>query len=173
MTSSFGGEGAVFDDEGAFLALADLAAEILSLAVGHPGVFLLAGELACEPQHQGVDPAIGFAGGAARNEGAAAVSAPGPDPRLCAGFKLLDDGIGDALVGVLDALHCRLLPLVDGKKRDSRKRAHAPEGPQQSGGPRQRLRGGGAIVACPANHPTEGEGAVHRRLLPADSLCSL
>jgi len=38
------------------------------LPIGHPGVFLVAGDLACEPQHQDVDPAMGFAGGAAERE---------------------------------------------------------------------------------------------------------
>gem|GEM_PF-4280771 len=32
------------------------------------------------------------------------------------------------------------------------------------------MRGGGAIVACPSNHPTEGEGAEQRRLLLTDLL---
>lgn len=103
-----GGECSVLDDEGPLFALSDLAPEILGLPVGHPGVLVVAGELAGKPQHDLVDAAIGFAGGALRYRRAADSSAPRADLGLRSCFQLLDDGIRDALVGVL-ALHSRLL----------------------------------------------------------------
>ena len=52
-------ERAVLDDERSFFTLSGLPAEVLRLAIGHPGVFLVAEHLAGHPQHQDIDAAIG------------------------------------------------------------------------------------------------------------------
>jgi hypothetical protein len=104
------GEGSVFDDEGALFAFADLSTLLGRLTICHPGVFVIAAQLAGQPEHQDIDAAIGFAARAPRDQGTAAVATPWPDPRLGAGFELFDDRVGDALVGIV-GLHGRLLSL--------------------------------------------------------------
>lgn len=113
-----GGKGAEFDDKRSTFALPDLTAEILRLTIGDPGGLFVAVHLRRDPEHENIDAAIGFAAGSAGDDGArAGISMPRANPRLGAGFQLLDDEVGNALIGVDDVVHGRLHSLVDGKKR--------------------------------------------------------
>ena len=85
----------VEDRDGRFLTLADLSAELLALAIGHPVGRGVATAVGHHPQPEGVHAAIGRPAGAQGPRDGH--TAPRLDPGLCALLELFDDGGGDAL----------------------------------------------------------------------------
>jgi hypothetical protein len=97
------------DDEGSFLALAHLSAELGGLLVGQPeraAVVFLHGS---GPQHQDIDAAVGLAAGAQRPRYRPGLVAglPWLQPGEISTLEIGEDLVGDAGVNVGFLGHCR------------------------------------------------------------------
>ena len=110
-------------DEDALLALADIAAEFLRLAVGHPGRFVVAALGGRGPEENDIGAAVGFAVVAERKGRGRLLrldaGLPRPLPWPHAFFELRQDRVGDFPV---DVSRHRLLLSGPAAQRGSRRR---------------------------------------------------
>src|SRR3546814_356507 len=92
------------NDRGAALATANLAASLVRLAEGHPGVGGVPAPVGGIPQDGDIDPPVRATGrGVPRHEATVVAAAlPGLEPRKRAALQLFDDTVCDGAVQCID-----------------------------------------------------------------------